>query len=149
MKKEIEDVTSIVEMTQGMIDAIKTEMRKFNSYDKFLYSVEAMKEQELPVVLKYPNERLDWYENTYVKKFVGNSINNLFVFKKYANLKKNTATEGKPIYIDSCYFIPRMFWDFVGKQKSSTYSNFTPTEDYKQKIIDMKNKTKDKLKDIL
>jgi hypothetical protein len=117
-KIERQDITEIVEITPEMIKAIKRDIKNFTRYDDFLYSVEAIKKSDfLPSVLQYRNEYLEDYENKFIKKYIGNSLNNMFVFKKYANVQKNIASEGKPQYVDTGYFMPRSFWDFVSKQK--------------------------------
>lgn len=126
-KLKQESNTEIAEVSQSLIDAIKKDIAKFNSYWDFLYSVDAMVQNgdTQPRVLKYKNEEMGNYESKFVKKYTGNSINGAFVFEKYASFQKNIAREGKAQWVDTGYFIPRMFWDFIEKQRM----NF---EDYKE-----------------
>jgi len=112
-----EDNANVAQISRSMINSIKKEMFKYKYYDDFLFEVEAMKKTDnAPIVNKYKNEDIKWYEEKYIKKHQ-QGINDAFVFEQYATHMKNVAQEGKPQWVNSGYFIPRSFWDFVSKQK--------------------------------
>ena len=117
-KEEEEETHDSISISQEMTNAIKEKIKEYPSYYDFLYAVKAMEDRGgRPVVLKHKNELLREYEEKFIKRFK-KDITDEFIFTKMANYRKNIANDGKPKWVDTGYFIPRSFWDFVERQKN-------------------------------
>lgn len=113
MKKENPSENAV--MSNNFIKNCKNDIGKFGfnleDYEKFLVSVEAMKDGG--IVLKYPNHDMSAYRDKYTKKNeygIGDSL----ILDKF----KIMSSEENGKKYETGYFAPRSFWDAIYQIKT-------------------------------
>jgi hypothetical protein len=103
--------TQKIPMSSEMLKNCKRDIAKFGfnhgSYEKFLVSVKAIKEDKT-TVLQYRNEQMGEYRDAFLKKNE-QTLNDSFFLDRFKILSSNS--DGKQY--ETGYFCPRSFWDFV------------------------------------
>lgn len=109
MNKEVEAVVSLL---PEMRETLRREINKHQTFQDFLVSVRAVS-RDNRTVYKYKNEEKEAYETKYIKPHT-KGLNDMFIFDKHAIMKtKKEVSTGKYELVQTGYFCPRLFWDFV------------------------------------
>ena len=110
-KDQPEDHAEILPET---LKKLKAAVAKYENYDDFLLSQMAIKKVgNRPVVLKYNISQMPAYEATFIAPYI-TGMNDEFIFAKYARLKtKKEVATGKWDFVNTDWFMPRLFWDYV------------------------------------
>lgn len=120
--------------------ALHREMKRYPTYSDFLFAVKATS-KDGTTVYKYNNDLMEEYESRYLKPHV-KQINDLFIFEAKAKFRsKKQVASNKYELVDTGYFCPRMFWDFVRDEirASYTYSNNSHTPVPQEVLDTMRN----------
>lgn len=107
-----EDINNEVDLLPEMRNALRSEINKYKTFQEFLVSVRAISKDN-KTVYKYKNEEKEQYEKKFIKPHM-KGINDMFIFDKHAIMKtKKEVATGKYELVQTGYFCPRVFWDFV------------------------------------
>lgn len=112
MKIENNIISTLSEVT---MDNIARAMKKFNTYDEFLKSVNAISNDDK--AYEFHLNELEKYEKVFVSNFYDTPLNDTFYFSDKVSIKEVIIEGVKKTYKKTGYFIPKIFWDKIERER--------------------------------